>query len=79
MLRHPATNNAFDKAALLGIREELKNASERRGYLTRSRLTRITQESLDVRCKFGVVLEQEPVRRVGVDLHPGLRDQPASR
>jgi hypothetical protein len=30
------------------------------------------EEGLDVGGEFGVVLEQEPVRRVGVDLHPGV-------
>jgi hypothetical protein len=33
------------------------------------------QEGLDVGGELGVVLEQEPVRGVGVDLDPGARDQ----
>jgi hypothetical protein len=35
----------------------------------------VAEECLDVGGEFGVVLEQEPVRRIGVDLHPGVRDQ----
>jgi LuxR family maltose regulon positive regulatory protein len=35
----------------------------------------LVEEGLDVSGELRVVLEQEPVRRVGVDLHPGLRDQ----
>src|SRR5215475_10816569 len=37
-------------------------------------LVRLGQEGLDVGGEFGVMLEQEPVRGVGVDLHRGLRD-----
>ena len=36
---------------------------------------RVAEEGFDVGGEFGVVLEQEPVRSVGVDLHYGLRDQ----
>src|SRR6185312_13473244 len=38
-------------------------------------LTRLAEEDLDVSGELRVMLEQEPVRRVRVDLHPGLRDQ----
>jgi hypothetical protein len=38
-------------------------------------LARCAEEGLDVGGELGVVLEQEPVRGVGVDLHLGLRDQ----
>jgi hypothetical protein len=37
-------------------------------------LVRLGQEGLDVGGELGVMLEQEPVRGVGVDLHRGVRD-----
>ena len=38
-------------------------------------LVRLGQESIDVGGELGVMLEQEPVRRVEVNLHRSLRDQ----
>ena len=43
--------------------------------LRSSRLVRVAQECLDVSGEVPGLLEQEPVRRVGVDLHACLRDQ----
>src|SRR4051794_31032626 len=40
-----------------------------------SRAAGFRKERVDVADELGVVLEQESVRRVGVDLHPRLRDQ----
>jgi hypothetical protein len=48
---------------------------QRLGYPSLWLLTRVGQESLDVRREFGVVLEQEPVRRIRIDLDASLRDQ----
>ena len=34
------------------------------------------QEVTDVSRELGMVLEQEPMRRIGVDLEPGVRQEP---
>jgi hypothetical protein len=46
-----------------------------RVWPSRRFLAGVGEECLDVGGELGVVLEQEPVRRVGVDLHPGVWDQ----
>src|SRR6202522_2076634 len=64
----------YDAVRLGRLRAGTTAVAARR-YYARRRLAAIAEEGLAISGELRVMLEQEPVRRVRVDLHPSLRDQ----